>query len=145
MTFSVDKLKEHHLLCLNTRPHTGNVDLTDQKAVRALLAGDAFVATDRLEVFGAAGVIPMWRGVGHGWAILTVPTGCKRLIWFTRQVRRYLGETGFRRVQTTVSTSFPSGVAWATHLLTFTPEGMLSQYDEAGHDHLMLARLRPEP
>lgn len=142
MTFSVDELKEHHLLCLATRTYTGNVDLKDPAARRVLVHEGAFVATDRGEVFGAGGILPMWKGVGHAWAILAIPTGCKRLIWFTRQARRGLAAAKFQRVQTTVPTHFGEGLAWATHLLTFRPEGILSRYDEAGQDHIMMSRLR---
>lgn len=130
-------------MILATRPRTGTADLRDAESRRTLLSGEAFAVLDRGEVWGAAGVVPLWKGVGHGWAILAVPTGCKRLIWFTRRVRHYLDECAFRRVQTTVPSAFGEGLAWATHLLTFAPEGILSQYDAEARDHIMLARVRP--
>lgn len=142
MVFEAIPLREHHLMCLATRAHTGSADLNGAAARRELLRGEAFAVTDRGEVWGAAGVIPMWSGVGHGWAILAVPTGCRRLIWFTRQVRRYLEGCSFERVQTTVDADFGEGLAWATHLLAFRPEGIMRRYI-AGRDHLMMARLRP--
>lgn len=144
MAFDIVPLTDIHLLVLSTRPHTGNTDLRDRESRRLLLTGEAFAVTERGEVFGAAGVIPMWKGLGHGWAILATPTGCKRLIWFTRQVKRYLAQCPVTRVQTTVATSFAQGLAWATHLLTFEPEGILRSYDERGGDHIMLARVRSE-
>lgn len=141
MVMEAIALKEHHLLCLATRPHTGSADLRDTATRAQLLTGEAFAVTDRGEVWGAAGIVPMWKGVGHGWAILAVPTGCRRLIWLTRRVRRYLDECAFERVQTTVDAQFGAGLAWATHLLAFAPEGIMRRYLNGG-DHLMMARVR---
>lgn len=142
MAFDILPLTDLHLMMLATRPTTGTIDLNDKQGRQILLQGEAFAVTERGEVFGAAGVIPMWKGVGHGWAALAIPTGCKRLVWFTRRVRRFLDECSYRRVQTTVPKEFSRGLAWATHLLTFAPEGILSGYDERGGDHIMMARLR---
>lgn len=142
MVLSTIPLTEIHLMCLATLPTTGLVDLRSKPERLRLLEGEAFAAADGGAVFGAAGIFPMWEGVGHGWAVLAVPTGCRRLIWFTRQVRRYLEACPLRRIQTTVDARFGQGLAWATHLLTFRPEGILRAYDADGNDHLMLARLR---
>jgi hypothetical protein len=135
-------LKAHHLLALHTRPHTGNINLGRPEVREMLLKGEAFAATDRGEVFAAAGVTPVWNGVGHGWAILAVPTGTVRLRFVTRAVRRFLDENKtFHRIQTTVCVDFVHGLSWAYHHLGFTAEGKLVKYDPEGNDHISFARV----
>lgn len=134
-------LAEHHLLALNTRPHTAGVNLKKPEVRKALLVGEGFACTDRGEVIGAGGIIPMWNGVGHGWAILAVPTGVARLRFATRTVRRHLDENQiWHRIQTTVCTDFPQGLSWAFHL-GFTVEGKHVKYDPEGRDHICFARV----
>jgi hypothetical protein len=136
-------LKEHHLMLLATDAHTGSVNLRSKEARQSLLKGEAFAVTDRGAVFGAAGIIPLWAGVGHGWAVLAVPTGAARLLYFTREVRRYLDAAeAWHRIQTTVCVDFPHGLHWAFHHLGFTPEGKHVKYDAEGNDHISFARVR---
>lgn len=138
---SVIPLTETHLLCLHTRTHLSVIDLSDREMRRALLKGDAFAVTDRGEVYAAAGVMPMWAGVGWGWAIVSVPTGKARLLYVTRAIKKYLRTTDrWQRIQTTVCADFNQGVRWAYDVLSFTPEGKLAKYGPDGRDHLMFAR-----
>jgi hypothetical protein len=142
MALSILPLTNTHLLCLATRPHSGDVNLNDPSVRDNLLKGECFAAVDRGEVYGAAGVIPMWKGVGWGWGVISVPTGTRRLLYFTREVRRYLETTAkWHRVQTTVCADFAHGLAWASHVLGFTPEGYHLKYDEQGRTHISLARV----
>ena len=142
MALSIIPATHTHLLCLASRDYSGGVDLRDPKARSILLTGDCFTATDKGEVYGVAGIIPLWPGVGHGWAVIARPTGTRRLLFFTRQVRLYLQTSDkWRRIQTTVCADFGEGLAWATHLLGFTPEGLHLKYDEQGRDHIPMARV----
>lgn len=142
MALSVVPLTNVHLLCLSTRSYSGGVDLRRADVRKTLLDGDCFAVIDYGEVYAAAGVVPMWGGVGHGWATIAIPTGVKRLRFLTKQVKYYLDTTDkWRRIQTTVCADFNQGVAWATHFLGFTPEGLHLKYDEYGRDHIMLARV----
>lgn len=143
MVLSVTPLTNIHLLCLSTLVHTGGVNLRNEETRAQLLKGDCFAALDQGAVFGAAGVMPLWKGVGHGWAVLAVPTGRRRLLFFTREARRYLEVASkWHRIQTTVCEDFGQGLCWAAHLLGFAPEGTLAKYDEHGRTHFMMARVR---
>lgn len=143
MPLSTLPLTNIHLMCLATRPHSGGVNLKNEDVRDNLLRGECFAALDRGEVYAAGGIIPMWKGVGWGWAIVSIPTGTRRLLFFTREAKRFLDANHkWRRIQTTVCTDFVQGLTWATRFLGFTPEGLHTKYDEEGRDHIPMARVR---
>ena len=139
---SVRQLTNIDLMVLSTRPHTGGVNLKDPDAREQLTKGDCFAITDNHEVFAAAGIYPLWGRVGWGWACIAIPTGTRRLLFVTRRVRKYLAESDWVRVQTTCSEEFAQGLAWASHLLSFSPEGYHAKYDAEGRNHISLARVK---
>jgi len=84
-----------------------------------------FTAMDGDEVVACAGIIKMWEGRGHAWALLSDNIG-GRFVQLHRAVKRALAMSGYKRIEMVVDADFAEGLKWA-HMLGFkceTPDGM---------------------
>lgn len=96
--------------------------------------GAAFTGFHEGIVLGCAGVMPMWPGVGQGWAVLSEQM-LAQPVSLTRAVQRELDrisvEFGLRRVQATVLDGHDAGARWLA-FLGFELEGLLVNYGPGG-------------
>ncbi len=135
----------HHLQLLRLRELERLTigDLTRIEAYGARIAepGFAFTGIADGDIDGAAGVAPMWDGVGQAWTLLS-PLFYRHVVSFHRGTRRFLdGQTRFHRIQTSVLSGFDVGCRWAERL-GFVREGLMRCYGPDGSDHYLYARLR---
>ena len=85
----------------------------------------------------AAGVLELWPGRGHAWALLSVHAG-PHLGAITRAIRRQLEALPLRRIEMAVDAQFPEAVRWA-YMLGFeceTPEPMRNYLPNGGACYL---------
>lgn len=96
-------------------------------------------------VVAAAGVVPMWQGVGLGW-LLVASDAAVPAVPLVRALRYGLqdivAQSGFWRVQADVRADFPLGQR-LLHMLGFVPEGALRAYGPDGADFVRLAYVDP--
>lgn len=91
----------------------------------------AFTAVDGDEIIACAGIIPLWPGRGHAWAVMSNNIG-NRFIRVHRAVKRAIELSSFRRIEMCVDSEFLEAVEWA-HMLGFvdeTPNGMPGYTDD---------------
>lgn len=96
--------------------------------------GLAFTSLQDGVVLGCAGVMPLWPGVGQGWAVfsealLAQPIGLTRAT--QRALARISDELRLRRVQATVLDGHDAGARWLA-FLGFELEGLLVNYGPGG-------------
>jgi len=89
----------------------------------------------------AAGVVPMWAGVGQGWLLVAADASVPA-VGLVRAFRYGLADIvaqgGFWRVQADVRTDFPLGQR-LLRMLGFAHEGPLRAYGPDGADFVRLA------
>lgn len=93
--------------------------------VFALGTTSAYAALVGGKPIAAAGVVELWPGRGHAWAVLGVEAK-RYMLPITRAIRRALDALPFARVEMAVDAGFPQAVQWA-FMLGFeceTPEPM---------------------
>lgn len=93
------------------------------------------------EVKGCGGIMPLWTGVGDGWALVTDWLRDHPVL-LTKAFKRFILDhtSEFKRVQITVEESFEKAQAFA-EFLGFTPEGRMEYYSPTGDTHLRYARI----
>ena len=98
------------------------------------IAGGAFSAVEAGRIVGCAGIVPLWPGVGHAWAVLS-DTALAHPVALTRTVQRELArieaEQNLRRVQATVAEDHVAGRRWLAWL-GFEVEGLMRNYGHGG-------------
>lgn len=105
-------------------------------------AGTGYVALVDGKPIAAAGVVELWQGRGHAWALLGVEAK-DHMLAITRAIRRFLADVPFRRVEMAVDAAFPQAVHWA-FMLGFeceTPEPM-RQFSPEGRACYLFARVK---
>ena len=84
----------------------------------------------------AAGVVPIWPGMGQGWVI--VDNGAPEKFSLVRAMRRGMRDIAkngpFHRIQADVRRDFDKGQKFL-RMLGFTYEGPLDAYSEDGKDY----------
>lgn len=94
----------------------------------------AFSAVAAGRIVGCAGIVPLWPGVGHAWAVLS-DTALAEPLTLTRAVQRALARIeaaqGLRRIQATVAEEHVAGRRWLAWL-GFEVEGLMRNYGPQG-------------
>ena len=92
--------------------------------------GPAYTAVVDNKIIGCAGVVLMWEGTGHAWAVFgeLFP---KYSVFMSKAVRKILyniiRDNGLARVETLVEATSERNMAWA-RFLGFKHEGTLVNY-----------------
>jgi len=96
------------------------------------------------EIVAVGGMMPMWEGVGEGWAITSTLIH-KEIFWFHRFVVRdivgKMKERKIHRLQATVHQDNTISMKWLKRM-NFIEEGCLHKYSPDGADYYMYARIR---
>lgn len=104
-------------------------------------AGDAYcVLVDGVPV-AAGGLVELWEGRAHAWALLGKQAK-HHLLPITRAIRKRLASVPFRRIEMAVDAGFPQAIHWAD-MLGFeceTPEPMRA-YSPDGRACYLFARV----
>jgi RimJ/RimL family protein N-acetyltransferase len=113
----------------------GGTGLFDRATAESLAVADfAFSAVADGRIVGCAGVMPLWPGVGHAWAVLS-DAALARPITLTRAVQRELTRIeivlGLQRLQATVADGHVAGRRWLAWL-GFEVEGLMCNYGPGG-------------
>jgi hypothetical protein len=116
-----------HLAALKIQTkQSGALDgLTSDQADMMAGCDIAWSAIDGEEVVACAGIMHMWEGRGHAWALLSGNIG-RRMVIVHRAVMRAIKISGYRRIEMDVDGDFQEAKDWA-RLLGFvdeTPNGM---------------------
>jgi hypothetical protein len=94
-------------------------------------------------ILSVVGVTPMWKGVGHVWA-LNSSEALERPIALSKGVYRWMAwiwrKDGLWRLQADVEHGHESGRRWLL-FLGFHYEGTMRAYGPTGSDHDLYARL----
>jgi hypothetical protein len=110
----------------------GNLDR--ETAVSLAIDGSAFSAVEAGRIVGCAGIVPLWPGVGHAWAVLS-DAALAHPVTLTRTVQRELSRIeaalDLRRVQATVAEEHIAGRRWLAWL-GFEVEGLMCNYGPGG-------------
>lgn len=99
--------------------------LGDAESVYLEASDYAFTALDGDVVVACAGIIRLWEGRGHAWALMSGSIGA-RFVGVHRAVKRAIQISGYRRIEMDVDASHEEAIKWA-HMLGFyneTPDGM---------------------
>jgi|TARA_R110001592_G_scaffold125796_1_gene336101 hypothetical protein len=136
-----------HLDALNFRAREARIfkkiDRSADAQVKAMQRGTAFTGFSEQGIIGCAGIVPVWRGVGHAWVVLGGNYKTHR-IWVHKQVVGYLDKIivgmNLKRVEATVSCDFIAGVQWLERM-GFELEGKKRKYGPDGKDHYSYARI----
>lgn len=134
--------KAEHLAILSEQP--------SQKSLRALMDDPSYAKSLEREghsfsgfvgdkLIGCAGVIPLWQGRSHAWAILAHDAG-KHFISMHKGVSRFLDNHPANRVETTVAPAFGPAHRWM-RALGFHWEGLMQKYNPDGSDMDLYARI----
>lgn len=97
----------------------------DAEAVYLEASEFAFTALDGDIVVACAGILTLWEGRGHAWALMSGNIGA-RFVGVHRAVKRAIAVSGFRRIEMDVDAAHKEAIKWA-HMLGFyneTPDGM---------------------
>ena len=93
----------------------------------------------------AAGVVPLWSGVGQGWLMVdeVLPDRMGLLLAMRRGLREIVESGPFHRVQADVRKDFLLGQR-LLRVLGFTEEGPLWAYSSDGVDHVRFSLVSRE-
>lgn len=121
----------------------GELGLKDWE--RIACAGTAFTGRRDGIPIVSAGIVDYWHGRSGAWARLSSHVDRIDMIWMHRRILQFLTDLQvdprYKRVETLVQLSFPEGHRWAK-MLSFSPEGVLQYYDQAGNDYVLYARIK---
>lgn len=101
----------------------------------------AFTALDGDEVVACAGILKLWEGRGHAWALLSGSIG-SRFVRVHRAVMRAIKLSGYRRIEMDVDAAHAEAIKWAGMLGFYneTPDGMRG-YTTDGRLYYRFARV----
>lgn len=123
-----------------TQGHIG-VALRDPAYIQTLVESDGWTAIENGKVLGSAGLIPVWQGHTHAWALLAADCGPAGMLLLTRAILRML-KMQAGRIQTVVEADFVEGQRWMK-VLGFTretPDVMRKWYPD-GSDAILYSRV----
>lgn len=113
---------------------TGRHDFDKETADGLALPGLAFSATSEGAIVGCAGIVPLWPGVAHAWAVLS-DSALAEPVTLTRAVLRELAriecKCELHRIQATVADGHIAGRQWLAWL-GFEAEGLMPNYGPGG-------------
>lgn len=128
-----------HIEVLKTYPDVAKEQCSDEYA-SFVCQGQGYTLFVDGEIYGCAGVIPLWFGLAEGWALLAERSKNKPLALckaFKNKIQELCDP--YRRVQITVEEDFEQAVFFAK-FLGFTYEGRMLYYSPDGKTHLRFAR-----
>ena len=136
-----------HLEALKFREREARIfSKIDRKAdaqFKSVQRGTAFTAFTEQGIIGCAGILPIWKGVGHAWVVLGKDYRQHR-IWIHKQVIGYMNKIiagmNYQRVEATVVCDFIPGVQWLERM-GFELEGKKRKYGPDGKDHYSYSRI----
>lgn len=79
-----------------------------------------------------------WRAMA--WTLLSKDAG-KFMLYLTRNIRQFLDEQPYQRIELISYASFKPSMRWA-EMLGFRIEGLMEKYFPTGEDGLMYARIK---
>jgi hypothetical protein len=142
------KYQPEHYLKVSRREYdqlTFGVMGNPEVVARQLSQGMAFTQISPEGIVACAGVLPIWTGVGEGWAI-TSDLVCKYPFSFARTVHKKICEIvgiyKLDRLQTLVDAEFTTSIRWLERM-GFKFEGEMEKYI-AGRTYLRYAWIRRE-
>jgi hypothetical protein len=100
--------------------------------------GQAVTAFDGDTVILCGGIIPIFKGHGQCWALLSVQAG-RHMTWLHYATKRFISIDHWNRLEATVEMGFEGGCRWV-ELLGFRFEGRMPKYGPNGETHLRYAR-----
>lgn len=133
---------EHlHRLKLQPNQHDALLRMSDMEEAYLAASEFAFTGLDGEEVVACAGIVKMWEGRGHAWALLSGNIG-NRFVRVHRAVKRAVEVSGYHRVEMVVDSDFPAAIKWAEKLgfRCETPDGMPGYYND-GRLYKLFARI----
>lgn len=104
-------------------------------------AGPAYAVMSPDGVICVGGICEAWVGRGIAWTLIAAHAG-KHMVGLTRVVRKYVEDSGFKRVEMYVDPEHPAASRWA-RLLGFdleTPEPM-RHFSPAGRSAYLFGRI----
>ena len=136
-----------HLKALQYRAREARIftkiDRNADSKLKAVQLGTAFTGFCEQGIIGCAGIVPVWRGVGHAWVVLGRDYKSHR-VWVHKQVVTYLDKIingmNLHRVEATVDCNFMPGIQWLERM-NFKLEGQKKKYGPDGKDHYSYARI----
>lgn len=114
----------------------------DGDSVAALgVTGDSYCVLLDGKPIAAGGLVELWKGRAHAWALLGKEAK-DHLLPITRAIRKHLARVPYKRVEMAVDAGFPQAIHWA-FMLGFeceTPEPMRA-YSPEGRACYLFARV----
>jgi hypothetical protein len=115
--------------------------LSDPEYKRALkVEGKSFTAISGENILACAGVMPIWKGRGEAWALMTLDFKHDFLA-FHYAAKRFLNIVDMTRVEAHVDVGFDCAKRWVERL-GFEFEGKMRAYTPDGRDCLRYARVK---
>jgi hypothetical protein len=105
--------------------------------------GPALTIVSGARVLGAAGLVPLWRGVAGGWLYASDELRARPVALHRAVLRALIAaerNLGLHRIQIAVHAEFGAAQAWAERL-GFAPEGAMPGYGPNGDTYLRYARV----
>lgn len=134
-------LKPEDIPQINLQPAQANARLLQENPeyCASLCNGKAYAAVVGGQIVAAGGLVEMWEGRAHAWALVGVEAG-RHWVAIHRATLRAFDAHPFRRVETAVASSFRPGHRWA-EMLGFVREGCMRAYAPGGDDCDLYARV----
>jgi len=141
MRWSVVPFEVHHLSLIVPQP-AQRLGVADMARAMQGPFGDAWTATVDGVPVAAAGVVELWPGRGHAWALLDEEAS-RHMLRITRAIAFALDAVPFRRVEMHVDAEFAAASRWAEMLgfVRETPQPMRA-YTPDGRDCYLYARVK---
>ena len=136
------RLRQCHLEALELQEAQAylGADIISPGYLDILLQGQAFTGLVGDRVIGCAGCIEQWEGRAIAWALVSKDAG-RHMVSVHRAVAGFIAQAPWRRIETTVDSSFDAGHRWM-ELLGFTHEGRMRAYGPQGQDFDIYARVK---
>jgi hypothetical protein len=141
----IDYIPQHFLQIQRRPEEEGLIEVMfgiGEVAVR-FADGPAATLIHEGNAVGALGIVPLWKGVGEAWTLVS-PWLLKRKFSLYRISRRLLYETALKmnldRVQCDVDLMVTGALEWAYHM-GFGPEGIMEGYFN-GMDYVRFGCIR---
>lgn len=142
MTLKIKTFKASHAVDLTLSPFQAETMGALDYRYGALLETNCRIAQTLClhnRALACWGLLPLWTGVSEAWMLVTpdIKKGSKLVV---RALEAILEDATEHRVQTSVLEGFKTGQKFV-EFLGFKPEGVMSQYDVLGRNHIRYARI----
>lgn len=139
---AVVKFKAEHLIGLDANGEAKRMaEFTSEMEARALEGAHSYSVLEGKRVMACCGVMPLWKGRGYAWAMVSKSCG-HAFIELHRAVLRFLDTCPFDRIEAAVDVDFKEGHRWMK-LLGFKCEAERARkFSPDGRDASLYARVR---